>query len=78
MEFRKNNISFILRKNKFESTDNFVKRGNFIISQNKNNLINNFDEIELYSNLWINYRVKGCKYKNNIIKNIIKLENNIY
>ena len=62
MEFKKDDIYVLLNKNKDESLDNFIKRGNFIINYNKKELFNNFENVIKQSKIYINKNVKKCKY----------------
>ena len=62
MEFKKDDIYVLLNKNKDESLDNFIKRGNFVINYNKKELFNNFENVIKQSKIFINKNVKKCKY----------------
>jgi hypothetical protein len=66
MEFKKENLSFILEKDKGESLDNLNIRGNFILlfDLNKNDL----NYLVNLSKIYINYKFKNCIYNNNIMK----------
>ena len=74
MEFSKNGNSIFLEKDLNECKDLFIRRGWFIISQNN---INNLEELNKYSKLWINIKFKGCKYSNHIHKIIYSMEKNL-
>ena len=63
MEFKYNNRSIILYKENYESIDLFIERGNYIIRQSNYDLINNFDEVLKLSKIFVNNKIKKCKYK---------------
>ena len=61
-KFNKNNISIILEKDKYESIDNFMKRGYFIINHSEKEIINNYDNLVKLSKLFINQKILKMKY----------------
>ena len=76
MEFKKNNKSIILYKDKYESNDMFLDRGWFIISQRYNNNYQ-YDEIMKMSKLYVNIKYLNCKYDKDIMNKINFLEKNM-
>jgi len=64
--FNKNNISIVLEKDKYESIDIFIKRGNFIINHSENEIINNYDNLVKLSKLFINQKILKMKYNKNL------------
>ena len=72
MEFIKNNISYIFIKNENEPDDIFIERCWFIISKNKNNLIN-MQELEKLSYIWVNIKFLNCKYSDSLTNKVNKM-----
>ena len=77
MEFKKNGISILLKKDENEPYDMFVGRGWFIVSQRNSDLFNNFNEVVKLSKIWANTKFKKCKYNNYLNKKVKMLEKNM-
>lgn len=74
--FRKNNIICIVEKNNYESEDNFIKRGNFVVSQSPKN-DQEYKQNVIYSNIYINHIHLNCQYDTKIMNNLEKMINNL-
>ena len=59
--FRKNNKLYIVHKNDLENYEHFIERGNFISSQNPETQ-QEYDNVVLYSYIYINNKYLGCEY----------------
>ncbi|ARF09439.1 hypothetical protein Indivirus_1_62 [Indivirus ILV1] len=64
--FRKNNRIYIVHKDPFESYEHFIMRGNFIASQEPSN-DQEYENIKLYSYIYINNKFLKCSYKSEIM-----------
>ena len=64
--FKKDGYYYIMEKDEEESYEDFLERGNFIISQ-KSTDIKELKKINTYSKIWINYKKLDCKYTKEIM-----------
>lgn len=60
--FRKNNKIYIVHKSDLENYEHFIERGNFIASQNPTTE-EEYDNVVLYSHMYINNKYLGCEYQ---------------
>ena len=75
--FMKDGYYYILEKDNDESYEDFIERGNFIVSQ-KSKDVNEIKKINTYSKIWINYKKLGCTYTKEIMNNLNNYEINLF
>lgn len=75
--FRKDEYYYIMEKDDDESYEDFIERGNFIVSQ-KSKDIKELEKINTYSKIWINYKKLGCEYTREIMNQLNIYEKNLY
>jgi len=75
--FRKDGYYYIMEKDDDESYEDFIERGNFIVSQ-KSKDIKELEKINTYSKIWINYKKLGCEYTREIMNQLNIYEKNLY
>lgn len=74
MEFSYNGMSYFIERNKNEPEIYYYKRC-WLIAKNNPQNETEYKEIEKLSHLWINTNYLGCKYNEEVEKNIKKLIN---
>ena len=72
MEFSKNGLSIIVKKDENEPDNFYYERYWFIISQNMNKY-KNMEELIKLSKIWINIKYLKCKYSSSITRKVIKM-----
>ena len=67
--FRKKNNIYIVNKDPMETFDHFIERGNFIAAQNPISE-HEYENVVLYSHIYINSKYLKCNYKDDIMQNL--------
>lgn len=63
-----------IARNEYETDLSYFKRRNFIISSDYNKKNNN---IIKYSNIWVNMKLLGCRYSDDIEKKVLTIAKNM-
>jgi hypothetical protein len=72
--FRKNNKIYIVHKEDLENYEHFIERGNFIASQLPKTE-EEYNEVVLYSRMYINNKYLGCEYNQSIMHKLQEMVN---
>ena len=75
--FIKDGYYCLVKKDDDESYEHFIERGNFIVSQKENNIIE-INKIIIYSKIWINYKYMGCCYTPEIMNKLNNYQQNLF
>lgn len=67
------NIIYCIRKNNFESKEQFYERM-WLFINNLSKYKNNLDRLEMLTKIWSNVKYLNCKYDKLIMNEIIKLK----
>jgi|SaaInlStandDraft_3_1057020.scaffolds.fasta_scaffold24773_2 hypothetical protein len=73
--FEKDGQFHIINKNEFEDNPDFFLRG-WLIAKQHPETKKDYDLMVLYSKLYLNYKIKGCTYTDDIMKKIKLVEKN--
>jgi hypothetical protein len=65
--FEINGNFVIIKQDLFEAREIFMERVWFIIKKIKNGTINDFEEYENLSRIYVNHHILGCEYSQNLM-----------
>ena len=66
-----------IEKDPSESLENYIKRGNFVVSQKPKNS-QELEYAKKISRVWINFKTSNCQYSDQINKIMCDMEKNLF
>ena len=75
--FKKDGYICYLERDKYETIEQFIDRGNFIVSQKPSNM-EEYQKALTYSRIMVNVKYSGAKYTNTIMDILDKMLINCY